>query len=481
LQLKREKIDTTHEKNIIIGCVVSDKFIKDYNQLVGDFSLFESNNLRIIGSWCLRYFEKYKKAPKELIGNIFEVEKENLKEDQIQYIDRLLTHLSETYIDSEFNADYFLANAKKYIDERNIMQMAEKMKGLALQGDTERAYSEIKNFKKIENTLGMGIDVLNDRDFVDEMFQAPDKDVFHIPGDLGRAIQDKYRGDVIGVGGRQKLGKSWVLMELAKYATISGCNVCYYTLEMKGSVMGKRIFKSLSGALDYNKSGEIILPYFTEESKTGKEKTKISFEYQIPENLNLQLAKKQQRMFKLAARNGGFRLFDRTTGGATMEQIEYSLENLEAYDDYVCDVAIIDYDDIVEVHGPDGRDDRSRLNHVWLYAKKIASERNMLVILASQNNRATFQRDANVDDISGDIRKFSHVSHWITLNQTPQEKKAHIMRVKVDGRHGDFNPLDEVICLQNLSIGKAVLDSRFKKNVLNYDEWVDEMNADYIS
>jgi replicative DNA helicase len=480
LKLDREKVDSTQEKNIIIGSIVSDKFIKTYNQLVGDFDLFVSTNLKIVGRWCLEYYNKYKKAPKEMIVDIFQVEKANLKDDQIQYIDKLLKHLNEFYLDSEFNDDYFLTNAKKYIDERNLITMSERIRGLALKGETEQAYNEARNFKRIENELGMGVDILNDKEFVEEMFASPDKDVFTIPGDLGRAIQDKYRGDVIGVGGRQKLGKSWVLMELAKYVAISGCKVAYYTLEMKSSVMGKRIFKSLSGTLDYNKSGEIMLPFFTKENKTGKEKTEINFEYQRPEALNLEITKKQQRMFKLAVRNGGFRLFDRTTGGATMEQIEYSLENLEEYDDFICDVAIIDYDDIVEVKGADGRDDRSRLNHVWLYAKKIASERNMLIILASQNNRATFQRDANVDDISGDIRKFSHVSHWITLNQTPQEKKAHIMRVKVEGRHGDFNPLDEVICLQNLSIGKAILDSRFKRNVTNYAEWIDQMNEEYI-
>lgn len=473
MKIDRDKIDTSHEKKIIIGCIISDQFLRELLQLIDDFSLLTVSHLKLVGSWCVDYYRKYGKAPKEVIGDIFEAEKKTLKDEQIIYIDELLAHLNEVYVDSEFNADYFLANAKKYIDERNLTVLSEKIKGMVTKGDTERAYSEVANFRKIETPIGMGIDILNDRDFVEELFDRPEEDVFHIFGDLGRAIQGKYRGDVMGIGARQKLGKTWLLMEFAKQAVMSGKNVCYYTLEMKGRIMGKRIFKSLSGTIDPDITTEIIYPYFRE---TMRGQYEIDYEYQKPKNLSKEICVREQRKLRVISKDGGFKLFDRTTGGTTMEQIEYSLENLESYDNFYCDVAIIDYDDIVEVKGSEGRDDRSRLNHVWLYAKKIASERNMLVILASQNGRQTFKRDAAVDDIAGDIRKFSHVSHWITLNQTPEEKKAQIMRVKVEGRHGEFNPLDEVVCLQNLAIGRPVLDSRFKKSITNFDEWVESRN-----
>jgi len=52
------------------------------------------------------------------------------------------------------------------------------------------------------------------------------------------------------------------------------------------------------------------------------------------------------------------------------------------------------------------------------------------------------------------------------------------MRVKVEGRHGDFNPLDEVVCLQNLAIGRPVIDSCLLRNITNYEEWIEYMNSD---
>lgn len=478
MEITKHTVDVTPEKKIIIGCIVSDKFMRDITQLVPDLSLLTVPHLRLVGGWCFRYFNKYKQAPKETIGDIFENEKGSLKPEQVEYIDNLLIHLNETYMDADFNADYFLNNAKKYIDERNIINLSERLKGMASKGDTERAYSEVSQFKKIENPMGMGIDVINDKSFVSKIFEDTSEDLFQIPGDLGRCIQAKYRGDVIGIGARQKLGKTWFLMKLGMWAALAGKNVCYYTLEMKGSIMGKRIFKSMAGAVDPGKEQEIIVPYYQHERSQGHRKCSIQYEYQKPKDLNLETCVREQRALRVHMKEGGFRLFDRASGGATMEQIEYSLENLEEYDNYIADVVIIDYDDIVEVEGPDGRDDRSRLNHVWLYAKKIASERNILVILASQNGRQTFKRDADVDDISGDIRKFSHVSHWITLNQTPEEKKSYLMRVKAEGRHGEFNSLDEVVCLQNLSIGNPVIDSKFKRDITNYAEWVEQMNVD---
>jgi hypothetical protein len=475
--IEKETISTEKEKNIVIGCITSDKFVKDISQLIDDFSVLESRALRTIGNWCLAYFKEYKEAPKRTIKDIFQAKKDELDKERIEYIDKVLSHLNTVYDQDDYNVDYHLALAKKYIDYRHLNLLSERIKGFSLQGDIERAYSEVANFKKIENPMGMGIDVTNDKEFISDIFAEPDEDVFHIPGDLGKAIQNKYRGEVMGVAGRQKLGKSWTLMELAKYAALDGKNVCYYTLEMKASIMGKRIFQSLSGRLKPDKADiETVIPYFVKENEKSK-KVKITFDYMRPKSLSISDCEKAQRLMKMKG-GGGLRVFDRTTGGATMEQIEYSLENLEHYDNFVCDVCVIDYDDIIEVKGAKGNDDRSRLNHVWLYAKKIASERNILVIMASQNGRQTFKRDADVDDVAGDIRKFSHVSHWITLNQTPQEKKAHILRLKVDGRHDEFNPLDEVVCLQNLSIGKAVLDSKFKRDIENYEEWVESMNSE---
>ena len=481
MNLERTEIKNTAEKQFVVGCIVSDLFIRDILQLVDSCEFMESPPLKMVGNWCFDYYKQYKVAPKATIKDIFQVEKQNLSPDMAKIIDKLLSGLNTLHKEEEFNLDYYFKIAKDYIDRRHLIKLSEKINGFVARDSVEQAYSEVAEFRKIEKPLGSGIDLINDPDLIMKMFEEPEEDTFYIPGDLGLAIKDKYRGDVMGIGGRQKLGKSWMLMEFAKYAVLSGKKVCYFTLEMKDVIMAKRFFKSISETLDPGKQYEIKYPYFADHQEGGRTVSNIEFDYRRPSELEISICQRMQRKMKIQSKQeGALRIFDANSGGATMEQMWYALENLETYEDFLCDVMIIDYDDIVKVEGRNNFDDRARLNHVWLTAKAIAQQRNILVILASQNGRGTFKRDADVDDIAGDIRKFSHVSHWITLNQTPQEKKAHIMRIKVDGRHGDFNPLDEVVCLQNLAIGNPVIDSRYKRNITNYDEWVTMMNEEIL-
>jgi hypothetical protein len=57
------------------------------------------------------------------------------------------------------------------------------------------------------------------------------------------------------------------------------------------------------------------------------------------------------------------------------------------------------------------------------------------------------------------------------LNQTEEEKRDKIMRVKaVATRFGEYTSLDEVVVLYNYAAGRTYIDCRFKNEVKEYQE-----------
>ena len=76
--------------------------------------------------------------------------------------------------------------------------------------------------------------------------------------------------------------------------------------------------------------------------------------------------------------------------------------------------------------------------------------------------------------MSEDYRKDNHVTLSIGLNQTPEEKRAGVMRFNIPfKRHGYFNVKDFLVVLQSIKIGKCLIDSKKMKNV-NYKSIVED-------
>jgi len=180
-----------------------------------------------------------------------------------------------------------------------------------------------------------------------------------------------------------------------------------------------------------------------------------------------------QKKLKSRVRMGGVKLFDVTSGGCSIHEMCGTLDNLAYYEDFVADVILIDYADIVEAGAYYPKEELHKINQVWKDMKRdIAQKRDTLVITGSQLGRDAVDNDGGISSIAGNIRKFDHVSHWITLNQNKVEKKAGIMRTTVDGRHENHSAHGEVVCLQALDISRPILASRWKKDVENYKDIV---------
>ena len=455
MKIKRKKIDNSGERNLLTGLIVSGAFINSIIPVL-DLNLLKSPWSRTVASWCIQYYKKYKEAPGKTIQDIFLAEEENVENADL--ISSFLENLSENY-EGSFNYKYAYENAEKFLKIKRVEKLKADIINALTNDDVSKAEQVIGNFKKIEKPLAFGVDILDEQTIINA--QNEDEEVlFRLPGAVGQLLGNFCREDFVCISAPMKRGKTFWLMYFAVKAMLSNLKVLYLNSEMKESKMIKRLYRNFLGEVD--KSKIILVPYFdANEIKYKKvQKNGMTIKKMIKK------AKAIKKMFKA----GGFRLMSFPTNSLNSQIIKTHLDNLENYEGFIPDVIIDDY---MDIHAPEPfspREVRHQIDFSWKAARGLAQERKCLYISATQGSRATFSRDQQQEDITEDIRKLAHVTMMIALNQTKEEKKNQVMRVGVLAERDDeFHVEDEVVILQQFAMSKAIIDSRWSKDVI-YDE-----------
>ena len=96
MRLKRRKINTDIEKRIITGCIISSKFLREFDSMYRRDYIKLDYAKKII-EWCFDYFDEYGEAPDKNIQTIYQVEKENIDKSKAEIIETFLDNISNEY------------------------------------------------------------------------------------------------------------------------------------------------------------------------------------------------------------------------------------------------------------------------------------------------------------------------------------------------------------------------------------------------
>ncbi len=453
-------IDTNLEKLIITSLIVSDKFCKSIIQLL-DIQLLKVNSSKLIAKWCIDYFKKYKKAPHKDIQNLYnEWLNEQHNEDDENLIKLFLEHLSSNYErENNFNEEYAIDQAIKYLKQRKLKLLKLQIDELTANGQNEEAEKLVIEYKKIQLPITNYIDVFSDIKVVDEVLNWEEEELFTFGGELGKAIGNLTRGDLIAFAAPAKRGKSFLLIETAIRATILGLRTLFFSLEMPKNQVLSRIYQNILG--ETKKEKEIEIPRFKEVNNLF-EVEMIKYKKQ---GLQSQSVKNKIRNLKMILKGGKLKLFCNSPHNISVTEISEISDNLVSQENFVADLIIIDFADIVKSDYKVG-EHRHKLNNVWEQLRALALQKHCLIVTATHTNKMTFDRDMKQGDMSEDIRKINHVSLMLGINQKKEEKKKGIARLMVlANRQDEFFIDDEIVILQCLNIGKSLLDSKMKKFV----------------
>ena len=174
-------------------------------------------------------------------------------------------------------------------------------------------------------------------------------------------------------------------------------------------------------------------------------------------------------------KGGGIWFFDSTTGARSVDAMKNTIINSSTYDELDFDVVFIDQ--ISLVSGAKGNEKRFQLDDTAIRLKtEICEDMGIPVFSPLQYSKGALKTGGGEETIAEAYSLFHHASLLISLNQTEEEKARGLMRISCSGRNNDYN--GEVVILQNLTMGRFILDSRWKRDIPNYNDVVLDGNFD---
>jgi replicative DNA helicase len=310
-----------------------------------DSEYFESQSHKWIIEYIIKYYNQYHTYPTIETLSI-----------EIKKIDNEILRISLTEA---------LREAYKMVDVSDLEWV-------------EREFSDFCKNQQMKKAIMTSVDLLNMGDYDgirslinDAMKAGEDKNIGHMydadvetryRGDDRRAIpfpwqvfndltQGGYgKGDLVLLFGNPGGGKSWGAIAMGAYAAALGFNVVHYTLELAEGYVGKRYDAVFSG-IDVDKLDkhrDVV------QEAIDQVKGKIVIKEYAPKR-------------------------------ASLDTIEAHLQQLEHQNEFIPDLIIIDYLDLLRTKGRKERKDE--IDDVYTDAKGLAKERGIPIISPSQANR----------------------------------------------------------------------------------------------
>ena len=461
LSWKRSTVaDSDIEKEIVTGLITDSQYLKEIQSIYSP-ELFQIPFSKTIARWCFEYYNKYKKAPEADIQELFEAwsNGKNIDESQVELIEKFLSNLSDEY-EKKSNIKYHIDKAEKYFRKRNIEIHREKLSLLLIEDRVDEAEKQIGTFKRIARPETVGIDIIYDK--IEKYFTEEEDVILQFPGALGELFGPFCRQDFVGIAAPMKRGKTFICQEIGIRGLMRDLSIAYFDIESGANKILKRIYQ---GFLGESKTEKVIsIPYFDKEGY-------IEYNVVQKKGITVSAVRKKRKQLQRMLRPNKFRLLSYPTYSINVDDIKLTLDNLDHYEKFIPDIIIVDYADILGVERYSSKEERHKLNATWGALRGLAQERNCLVVTGTQLNKATFNRDANEEDIAEDIRKLAHVTHMIALNQNKEDKKKGIMRIStLVARDTDYYVDSQVIALECKAIGKPILDARWAKNVKDFQK-----------
>lgn len=495
------EVNNKEENDILLGLVLDDSFCSRVLPVLRP-EHFKLKEYRHPLRWIREYFKKYSKAPGAELQVIFDTERGRMNPHEAELLETFLDTLNKRHAADKTppNWPYKIDRARDYIRVRAIEVLAEQSVSLAGRGDLDRAEKLVREFSVTETAGVNWTTPLTDMAMVQETIDRIDIGLFKLEGVLGELFGWWQRGWLISYFGATKKGKSWWLMETAMQAVVAGLRVVFISLEMQELDQSKRFYSNVSALPE--RAGVLPNPVWdcafnqdnscTMGERTNRHRMPMDMdnnpEWDYASNYRACTACKTERKLRGNYRVASWfeevdkesyadgvvtkvrafgkqypaenlKMFVYPRGMATLEMLLGDLDRLEAVEDFIPDMVVVDYADLMKAR--EGAAEFERLDDMWKQLAALGGKRGCLMVTASQGNtKALSAHTMRGDMTAGTTRKLHHIDVGISLNQQGQELDAMMMRLApIQGARHTPTPRGEVYVLQNFFLGQPYLDS----------------------
>jgi len=511
------------ERKIVIGLISNTEYFKAVRKFI-KAELFQSGVAKVLAGWCLEHFDKYREAPGNLIGDIYmkKLQANAISADVGEEIEEeILPGLSDEYVEEGIDLAPLIDYTQQYFEERKLQDLRSELEVLLDKGEVEEAANLVMEFRKTTHVQDELIfDSPNIAAAVNRALTQTYEPLVRFPGALGLFWNDQFvRGAMVGFIAPEKRGKTAMMMDIAKRGTRQGNKVAWFSAgDMTTNQCVRRATISTVGKTDREKYvGPCFVPVRdcvknqlnlcdkrVRESNYGifedrgwdekmlKESVTMSMlleayeadsDYQPCYNCSAYLKNslgvpwiKKQEVKLLGVReaekvmenwyckkNRSFRISTHINGSLSVKGIREVLDSWRLVDNYVPDIVIIDYADLLV---PSTKMEfRHQQNQIWKDLRGLNQELDCLLITATQADAASYEVDTlGLGNFSEDKRKYGHVTAMYGLNQDKhgREKAIGLLRInELVLREDAFDVKRCVTVLQDLKLYRAVTGSYF--------------------
>lgn len=468
--MKTETVDLTRERKLVTLAIMNQQFAQRVLPVVNPATL-ESAYASTVITWCKDYFEHYKKAPEQTIQDIFDTHKATVEDDTIDNVHSFLKSLSVDYDPADYNnIDYYITEALNYVDVCNGRSLIVRAENYLNTGRMEQFKQALTTYKDVAQPTVKGVSVIYDTDELGNAFMEDNESLFTVYGALGALLGNFYRGDVSVAQGGMKSSKSFFLQMLSETAASQGKKVVHINLEMAEKQQKKRFAQSIHYNTD--KPCDVLMPKFHSELEPGQEPDENTT-YTVIHNTRHFTGINEDNLpvmtpgISMRYKGGDIRLFTLPAESTTPQTMEALLDNLAYFDNYVCDLLVVDYAVLLNGIGSGSREKRIQIDYIYRNLRRIAQEKNIHIATVTQAGRQSLSgAEIGASDIGESISIVAHAAKVVSLYATEEERQKGIVHVKKDiDRYGSL-VYDTVIGLQCLPLCKFCIDSRFASKVM---------------
>jgi len=509
--ITKRKIDTGQERQLIIGMAVSTPFLNAIKD-VFEPELLQADISKVICRWCLDHYQVHGKAPGKLLQDVYEqhIRDDSIDDDHADDLAELLDILSKEYERAnEFDADYYLKQSKRYLDERRTRLTVREAGRAVQEGEFEEAQAILEGYKRQELVEDLGFNPFTSIEKIQSAFESFSSPFFTYPGALGQVFNNQFSpATFVTLLAPPKRGKTWWLDELAFRAHRARNRVALFQIgDLSEEQQIRRLHVRLSGrSYDPQYCGPMLVPILdcahnqSDECDspervcefgviTDKEKGE-AIDWEVansggycvctvckknsPRDFKGAVWYKQrpavspltwregilagEKWMRQQAGNNDFRVVCRSRMNTTELRSILDIWNGRGWRPHVI---VIDYLDLLELST--NLDVRHRINETWRQVRQMSIDFDCCVVGATQSDAGGMEaKSLGTGNFSENVRKWDHVTAAYGINQTPEEKRKKIVRIApLLGREGLFDTRVQATVLQCLEIGRPYLGSYF--------------------
>lgn len=430
-------------------------FSNDYSSTV--HGLIDPNYLdnRILREVCREtqsYINRYKKPPSEHIADLLEDKLSTEKASIRKMYEDILFDLFEQK--DSINGEYVVSQLRSFIRGAHLKrELASAVEHLQA-GDVDNAERSVQQALRLPDAtldLGMffGEDLERTLSFLEDMVPCIPTGIpeFDIAG-IGPVAKE-----LLIVMAPPNTGKTWCLLNYTKFALLNRKKVLHLTLEMHEGRTSQRYMQMLFSVSKRNSQVPVVeLERDDDGNMIGLtpsiiERPTIENNPDIEAHLrnNLRNQKRMQLVIKQFP-----------TGQLTIPMLEAYLDQLERIKNFVPDMIVLDYGDLMKL---DVANMRASMGQLYKDLRGIAVERNTAMVTATQTNRDGADVGVITEKhVAEDFSKIAIADNIISLNQTEAERALGLMRAFVVKARNDEKGW-QVLMTQAYQAGQFVLDS----------------------